>query len=302
MDKLKVIKATYYDPQMGVESGADVTEELSAEITDSKLFYKGIYNLIFPDPFVGKPKRLKVEIEHSGKKFTKFYNENEKINLPHDLGEVAGSNTSGKGHVAVRMTESARNNVFINSHIHGGVEIAGEGNSFIETTINTLREKKEKHPFWFAFMALGTLIGIITGLMYLAQYFGYLPTSFADSNSPTYATETTATSTVPLTDILSKALTLETVVERQDFLKKYIGSTVVAQGTVTEVSRSGASGFLVDLKVLGQTVTCPQEASEENEKQLPLLKGKSVQIVGRFPFSEIWGHGLGIDECSLTRL
>lgn len=76
------------------------------------------------------------------------------------------------GHVAVKMTESARNNVFINSQIHGRVEIAGQGNSFIETKINTL---KEKHPFWFWFTAIGTLIGIITGLMFLAQYFNFLP-------------------------------------------------------------------------------------------------------------------------------
>ncbi|MBP7770458.1 MAG: hypothetical protein KA066_00930, partial [Candidatus Pacebacteria bacterium] len=89
--------------------------------------------------------------------------------------------------------------------------------------------------------------------------------------------------------------------EGLDFLGKYIGATVFAQGTVSQVSRSGANGFLVDLKVVGQTVTCPQESNDENEKQLPLLKGKKVQIVGKFPFSEIWGHGLGIDDCVLTR-
>lgn len=111
-----------------------------------------------------------------------------------------------------------------------------------------------------------------------------------------------ATSTVSLAEILNKALTLDTVVERQDFLGKYIGTTVFAQGTVSEVSRSGTSGFLVDLKVAGQTVTCPQEANDDTEKQLPLLKGKRVQVVGKFPFSKIWEHGLGIDDCVLTRL
>ncbi len=210
-----------------------------------------------------------------------------------------GIEDSGRGHVAVKMTESARNNVFINSQIHGGMEIAGQGNNFIETKINPL---KEKHPFWFWFGTVGTFIGIITGLMYLADYFGYLPIPINIHSTPTSTTETIATSTMSLADILSKALDLETVVERQDFLQKYIGSTVFAQGTVSEVSRSGAGGFLVDLKVVGQTVTCQQEASEENEKQLLLLKGKRVQIVGKFPFSEIWGHGLGIDECVLTRL
>lgn len=210
-----------------------------------------------------------------------------------------GIEDSSREHVAVKLTESARNNVFVNSQIHGNVEIAGHGNSFIETKINIL---KEKHPFWFWFGTAGTLIGIITGLMYLADYFGYLPTPFDIQTTPTSTTETIATSTVSLAEILNKALTLDTVVERQDFLGKYIGTTVFAQGIVSEVSRSGAGGFLVDLKVVGQTVTCPQEASDESEKQLPLLKGKKVQVVGKFPFSEIWGHGLGIDDCVLTRL
>lgn len=116
-----------------------------------------------------------------------------------------------------------------------------------ETKINTI---KLEHPFWFWFTAIGTLVGIVTGSMFLAQYFGVLPYSLGNNLSVTSINETTATSTLPLSDLLSKALTLETVIERQDFLKKYIGSTVSVQGVVTEVSRSG-SGFLIDMKVNG---------------------------------------------------
>lgn len=86
MDELKIIKAIYYDPDIGIEQGTDVTAELSSEIINGNLIYNGVYNNIFPDYFKRKRKKLKIEIEYKGKKFTKFYNENEKINLPSDLG------------------------------------------------------------------------------------------------------------------------------------------------------------------------------------------------------------------------
>lgn len=83
---LKIIKAIYFDPNVGPEHGTDVTNELSAEIRDGHLFYKGIYNFIFPDRFRGIDKRLKIDLEYNGKNFTRFYNENEKIDLPNDTG------------------------------------------------------------------------------------------------------------------------------------------------------------------------------------------------------------------------
>lgn len=205
---------------------------------------------------------------------------------------------TNKGRVAVKMTESARNNVFINSQINGRLELGGQGNSFIETRVDTL---KREHPFWFWFTAAGTFVGIITGIIFLAQYFDFLPVSWNKDAPLISENKDFATSTIPLSEILSKALALDTVVERQDFLKKYIGSTVSAEGAVQEVSRSG-NGFLVDIVVNRKIVTCPQDGNDENEKIIPLLKGKYVQFIGTFPFTEIYGHGLGIDECILKRL
>ena len=298
MDNLKIIKATYYDPQIGVEYGADVTDELSAEIVDDKLFYNGIYNFIFPDPFIGKSKKLKVEIERSGKNFTKFYNENEKINLPHDLGGTSGSNTSNKGRVAVRMTESARNNVFINSHIHGGVEISGQGNSFIETKINAF---KKEHTFWFWFATLGTLIGIITGSMFLAQYFGILSNSWGDNLPLISASENVATTTPSISDLFSKALSYESVAERQDFLGKYVGKQIYGRGVIEEVSRAGER-FLVDIDLGKVSIVCPQEKTDVLEEQYPFLKGKQIMLYGVFTYTTIFGHGdnISIEPCSFS--
>ena len=80
----------YYNPQIGAERGIDVTSELSSQMIQDRLFYHGIYQNIFPDPAKGIHKKLKIELQCSGKSFIKFYNENEKIDLPSDLGSVKG--------------------------------------------------------------------------------------------------------------------------------------------------------------------------------------------------------------------
>jgi|SRR3989344_8331871 len=88
MDSLKIIKASYYNPQLDPYRGTDVTAELSAQVKNGALFYNGIYNHIFPDRFPGIYKRLKIELEFNGHRFIKFYNENEKVNLPDELGKI----------------------------------------------------------------------------------------------------------------------------------------------------------------------------------------------------------------------
>ena len=107
IDDLKIIKATYYVPEIGSEKGTDVTEELSAEVVGGRVVYNCIYNRIFPDNFPGIVKRLKVEIEYRGKVYSKFYLENDKINLPHDLGLHVNSSD----HIALNVEKSARNNI-----------------------------------------------------------------------------------------------------------------------------------------------------------------------------------------------
>ena len=153
-------------------------------------------------------------------------------------------------------------------------------------------------PMWLQYVVAGaTIFGTVFG-----AWGVYIVLNPRNNNTiPTVTGSGVATSTVDLSEILSKALSLETVVERQDFLNKYKGSIVTAQGTVTEVSRSG-NGFIVDIKVSGQTVTCPQEPNQDLERQVLLLQGKRVQLIGKFPFTSIWEHGLGIDDCALTRL
>ena len=93
MRNLRIIKAVYYVPEFGIDRGTNVTKELLARIINDKLFYDGIYNRIFPDNFVGRHKRLMVDVKYRRRRHTKFYDENEKINLPNDLGEIKNEET-----------------------------------------------------------------------------------------------------------------------------------------------------------------------------------------------------------------
>ncbi len=84
---LRLVRAFYYDPKIGYldNKGTDVTRELSENISGNTLFYDGIYNNIFPDEFKRVRKKLFIEVRYNGKKYTKVYDENEKIDVPKNL-------------------------------------------------------------------------------------------------------------------------------------------------------------------------------------------------------------------------
>ncbi|MBI3984055.1 hypothetical protein HY346_02035 [Candidatus Microgenomates bacterium] len=86
--RLHIIKASYYDPKLGPDIGTDVTTELSSELANNQLIYSGAYNSIFPDHFSHIRKKLRIELEYERKRYTKIYDENERIRLPLDLGLV----------------------------------------------------------------------------------------------------------------------------------------------------------------------------------------------------------------------
>jgi len=132
----------------------------------------------------------------------------------------------------------------------------------------------------------GTLFGVYVTLRYPA------PIPIITDNSTTG----NATTTINLSDMFAKANDLDSVLERQDFLEKYIGSKIYGKGSVAEVSRSG-DGYIVDVKIAGHLVSCQLNGGEENERRVPLLKGKTVSLTGTFTFTNIFGHGLDIDDC-----
>ena len=159
-------------------------------------------------------------------------------------------------------------------------------------------------PLWLKYVVAGAAIfGTLFGGWGLYITLKYpTPTSTTieiPANNPIVQN---ATSTIAISDLLSKALSLDTVVERQDFLTKYVGSQIHGSGNVKQISRAGNDGFLVDISVNGTTVTCPQDANEETEKKLLLLKGKNVYFTGTFTYQNYVDHGLGIGDCELKEV
>lgn len=110
-----------------------------------------------------------------------------------------------------------------------------------------------------------------------------------------------ATSTISISNLLSKALALDTIIERQDFLTKYIGDQVYGESKVKQISRYGDK-FFVDFNINNQIISCPQDNNEKNEKQLLFLKGKTVKFVGIFTYEKYFENGgLIIDNCVLQK-
>lgn len=150
-------------------------------------------------------------------------------------------------------------------------------------------------PIWLKWGL--AFVGILGFLLSLYIYFNPNGQTIINlSNSD--VKETTATNTLNISELFSKALSLDTIVERQDFLNKYVGDQVYGEGKVKQISRLGNDNLIVDINVNGNTISCIQE---ENEKQLILLQNKVVSFYGIFTYKNIFEHGLEIDACVLQK-
>lgn len=112
-------------------------------------------------------------------------------------------------------------------------------------------------------------------------------------------TNNISTTTINVADLFSKALTLGTLVERQDFLSKYIDEQIYGEGVVEQISRWGDAYLLLDIKVNNITTSCRQDSNEENEKNLLLLKDKTIYFTGKFQNIKIMDHGMEIKDCKI---
>jgi|GEM_PF-6529415 len=86
-------------------------------------------------------------------------------------------------HIAVKMTETARNNFFINSRINGQLNLAGHGNRFIGTDIHTASKeerisalKQDKKEIWYKewwmVYLVYPLFVLVAGTLFLYFVFG----------------------------------------------------------------------------------------------------------------------------------
>lgn len=180
-----------------------------------------------------------------------------------------------------------------NSQLH-----FGQGNNANQNNI-ALKKDSDKSVFLYV-VGIITIIGVIWSM-----YIYFNPNTskqLQEKIESTFSQDTgnnLATTTLNISELFSKALSMETVVERQDFLTKYIGDQIHGKGTVKQISRIGNDKFLVDIKVNEAIISCQQDNSEENEKRLLLLNGKTVNFYGIFTYQNIFEHGLEIKDCQI---
>lgn len=295
MDNLKIIKAIYYVPEIGLEKGTDVTEELSAEVVDDRLVYNGIYNFIFPDNFPGIVKRLKVEVEYQDKKYTKFYVENYKINLPYDLGLYADSSNR----VALNLEKSAKNNIFINSKANGGVKVSGSDNKFVKTNINksTISEKSETGwlgKYWWRLVI--PIVVIVAGFIITE---GKLPGIFSNTKTPTEITDSPNVNSdlrdsligySTIFDLITKIRSLDIELNRQDLVRNNLSKSFVASSTMYQLGKLDDGEIYVtlegqDLNGSNQYMECHFDKSWENTlRSLFDTENKKITFTGKIAF------------------
>jgi len=168
-----------------------------------------------------------------------------------------------------------------------------------ESKIERYKNDIKDLPLWLKYVGVGaTVFGTIFGGWGIYIILNQPVPSQTILNNPT---SENATSTINISDLLSKALALDTVIERQDFLTKYVGDLVYGKGEIKQVSRYG-NKLLVDFDINNQIIICPQDEDTRSEKQLLLLKGKTASFSGIFTYTEYFNYkGLVIDNCILQR-
>lgn len=202
--------------------------------------------------------------------------------------------------VQIGILNKGRDNKFIGNVFEGfgvGIQDEGEGTLAKQNKFFNAPHLKSKDINWTKW---GTIIAGVTLIIAILAWQLPKSTLFLGSDEDVGA-GSVATSTIALSEILSKALSYDTVAERQDFLNKYEGTIVSGESIVTEVSRA-SSDFLVDFNVNRQLVTCWMPGGEENERRFILMKGKKIGFVGTFSFTNVYGHGLGLDNCDLEQI
>lgn len=171
----------------------------------------------------------------------------------------------------------------------------------VENKVKQCVEEVKNLPHWI--QLTGIIFGILGtfGTLYGLWGTHVVAESRKNVDLINFATQHSS-STTPISELLANALEKHTLIEVQDFIKKYTNLPVHGRGTVYEVSRAG-EGFLIDINIwVGlrkQIVTCQLTGGDEQEREVLLMKGKTVNFTGVYENSNIWGHGLGIGTCLL---
>jgi hypothetical protein len=134
---------------------------------------------------------------------------------------------------------------------------------------------------------------LVAGIIYLfSNYSSVFGSLMTNSNK-----QLSATSTINISDVLSRSNSMSTSLQREDFLAKYKDTQVQGSGKYTDISRFG-DGYVLTLDISGNPVSCAFDQSLD--KRLALFgKGDTVSFSGTFTGGNINGVSWFIQNCSL---
>ena len=293
MTGLKIIKATYYVPQIGPDKGTDVTEELSSEILGGRLVYSGRYNDIFPDNFPGIVKKLKIEVEYKGKTYPKFYSENSRINLPYDIEQISETKKD------VGDTISMYN--------VGGDYVSGD-------KIGRDKNTNPSESYWLKKYWLQLSIAIVAPVIVFVIIEGKFPKVFDNTET---SVETIDKSNInsdlrgvligygTIFDLITKIRSLNTELDRQDLVKNNLSKSFVASSTIRQLGKLDDGKIWVTLEGQdsdgsNQYMECHFDKSWENTlRSLFNSENKMITFTGKIAFyKQYW---LVAENCEVIK-
>lgn len=111
--------------------------------------------------------------------------------------------------------------------------------------------------------------------------------------------QTTATSTLMLSDILARYNSFDTNLEQRNFLEKYRDAEIYGRGTYENIDKP-SNQYIITIRTSEGFVSCYAEADLQNEQRFSLLKkGQSMTFSGIFGTGTTWGGGWTIQSCKL---
>lgn len=156
-------------------------------------------------------------------------------------------------------------------------------------------------PLWLKWaVAIVTILALLWGV-----YTYFVPNwsnTLLFAQAPSVNTDDVATSTIKISEIFSRYNDMNRAIDRQNFLKSFIGVTVSGAGSYNDLAGSYGtdSTFYLYLNVSGTYIACGfYDVNEDTKRKLDLLRaGSKVSFFGTFMGSTLnEGNSWFIRDC-----
>lgn len=178
-----------------------------------------------------------------------------------------------------------------NSSVHfGSGHNVGSNSNFLQAAPDI--------PLWLKWLvAVAAVLVLLWGI-----YTYFFPNSSSLGMNLIHSPETgMATSTINISDILTKLNGMNTSLEAENFLKNYTNTNVYGSGSFENIAQP-AQDFIVTISVSGGEVSCDFDFSTSTQESLLLLqKGQKIAFTGIFTGDTDGDNGgWYVSNCALT--